>query len=264
MLGSAVLVVLSHLSEQAANQPTKPPTKRQKTRKARTNQQKTENHTNTHNTRPDATETKQQTKRHNGSENSKGGQRTKRTRGGGNRRRPTGKREKAPGKAAGTGGRKQHGPRSVKNVNPSTPLVYPNRRFHKITTPDANTYCGCDSAVTYFSAMSNKGTCSTPTPKCTSDSFFSLQTPHTTEQVNKNQGRHTATAHKQRKEARSSSVATVSSALGDTAVQFSSEHLTPLPWADVSTGKLDSRFPIHNLPSKVVKTIPNCFDIQIT
>ena len=118
---------------------------------------------------------------------------------------------------------------SVKNVNPSTPLVYPNRRFHKITTPDANTYCGCDSAVTYFSVMSNKGTCSTPTPKCTSDSFFSLQTPHTTEQVNKNQGRHTATAHKQRKKARCSSVATVSSALGDTAVQFSSEHLTPLP-----------------------------------
>ena len=61
----------------------------------------------------------------------------------------------------------------VKNVNPSTPLVYPNRRCHKITTTDANTYCGCDSAVTYFSAMSNKGTCSTPTPKCTSDSFFS-------------------------------------------------------------------------------------------
>ena len=108
----------------------------------------------------------------------------------------------------------------VKNVNPSTPLVYPNRRFHKITTPDANTYCGCDSAVTYFSAMSNKGTCSTPTPKCTSDSFFSLQTPHTTEQVNKNQGRHTATAHKQRKEARSSSVATVSSA--QVTLQFSS------------------------------------------
>ena len=117
----------------------------------------------------------------------------------------------------------------VKNANPSTPLVYPNQRFHKNTTPDANTYCGCGSAVTYFSAMSNKGTCSTPTPKCTSDSFFSLQTPHTTEQVNKNQGRHTATAHKQRKEARSSSVATVSSALGDTAVQFSSEHSTPLP-----------------------------------
>ena len=101
--------------------------------------------------------------------------------------------------------------------------------FVKITTPDANTYCGCDSAVTYFSAMSNKGTCSTPTPKCTSDSFFSLQTPHTTEQVNKNQGRHTATAHRQRKEASCSSVATVSSALGDTAVQFSSEHSTPLP-----------------------------------
>ena len=39
----------------------------------------------------------------------------------------------------------------------------------------------------------NKGTCSTPTPKCTSDSFFSLQTPQSTEQVNKNQGRHTAT-----------------------------------------------------------------------
>ena len=96
-----------------------------------------------------------------------------------------------------------HKPRSnaVKNANPSTPLVYPNGRFRKITTPDANTYCGRDSAVTYFSAMSNKGTCSTPTPKCTSDSFFSLQTPHTTEQVNKNQGRHTATAHKQRKEA---------------------------------------------------------------
>ena len=117
----------------------------------------------------------------------------------------------------------------VKNVNPSTPLVYPNQRFRKITTPDTNTYCVCISAVTYFSAMSSEGTCSTPTPKCTSDSFFSLQTPHTTEQVNKNQGRHTATAHKQRKEARSSSVATVSSALGDTAVQFSSEHLTPLP-----------------------------------
>ena len=66
----------------------------------------------------------------------------------------------------------------VKNVNPSTPLVCPNRRFHKNTTPDANTYCGCDSAVTYFSAMSNKGTCSSPTPKCTPDSFFSLQTPH--------------------------------------------------------------------------------------
>ena len=81
---------------------------------------------------------------------------------------------------------------SVKNVNPSTPRVYPNQRFHLITTPDANTYCGCGSAVTYFSAMSNKGTCSTPTPKCTSDSFFSLQTPQSTEQVNKNQGRHTA------------------------------------------------------------------------
>ena len=117
----------------------------------------------------------------------------------------------------------------VKNVNPSTPLVYPNQRFHYFTTPDANTYCGCGSAVTYFSAMSNKGTCSTLTPKCTSDSFFSLQTPHTTEQVNRNQGRHTATAHKQRKEARCSSVAAVSSALGDTAVQFASEHLTPLP-----------------------------------
>ena len=128
-------------------------------------------------------------------------------------------------RGAGEAGRTE----TVKNVNPSTPLVYPNRRFHKITTPDANTYRGCDSAVTYFSAMSNKGTCSTPTPKCTSDSFFSLQTPHTTEQVNKNQGRHTATAHKQRKEARCSSVATVSSALGDTAVQFSSEHATPLP-----------------------------------
>ena len=101
--------------------------------------------------------------------------------------------------------------------------------FVIFTTPDANTYCVCSSAVTYFPTKSNKGTCSTPTPKCTSDSFFSLQTPHTTEQVNKNQGRHTATAHKQRKEARCSSVATVSSALGDTAVQFSSEHLTPLP-----------------------------------
>ena len=59
-------------------------------------------------------------------------------------------------------------------------------------------------------------------------SFLSRR--HTpTEQVNKNQGGHTATAHKQRKEASSSSVATVSSALGDTAVQFSSEHSTPLP-----------------------------------
>ena len=90
----------------------------------------------------------------------------------------------------------------VKNANPSTPRVYSNQRFRYLTTPDANTYCVCSSAVTYFSAMSDKGTCSTPTPKCTSDSFFSLQTPHTTEQVNKNQGRHTATAHKQRKEAR--------------------------------------------------------------
>ena len=134
--------------------------------------------------------------------------------------------------------------------------MYSNQRFRYLTTPDANTYCVCSSAVTYFPTKSNKGTCSTPTPKCTSDSFFSLQTPHTTEQVNKNQGRHTATAHKQRKEARCSSVATVSSALGDTAVQFASEQLTPLPWADVSTGKLDSRFPIHNLPSKVVETIP--------
>ena len=110
-----------------------------------------------------------------------------------------------------------------------TPRVYRNQRFRYFTTPDANTYCVCSSAVPYFPTKSNKGTCSTPTPKCTSDSFFSLQTPHTTEQVNKNQGRHTATAHKQRKEARSPSVATVSSALGDTAVQFSSEHSTPLP-----------------------------------
>ena len=96
----------------------------------------------------------------------------------------------------------------MKNVNPSTPLVHPNQRFHKIT-PDANTYCGSVSAVAYFSAMSNKGTCSTLTPKCTSDSSFSLQTPYTTEQVNENQGRHTATVHKQRKEARCSSVASV-------------------------------------------------------
>ena len=42
----------------------------------------------------------------------------------------------------------------VKNVNPSTPLVYPNQRFRYPTTPDANTYCGCGPAVTYFSAMS--------------------------------------------------------------------------------------------------------------
>ena len=42
----------------------------------------------------------------------------------------------------------------VKNVNPSTPLVYPNQRFRYLTTPDANTYCGCGPAVTYFSAMS--------------------------------------------------------------------------------------------------------------
>ena len=39
-------------------------------------------------------------------------------------------------------------PKLVKNVNPGTPLGYSNPRIHKITTPDANTYCGCDSAVT--------------------------------------------------------------------------------------------------------------------
>ena len=149
----------------------------------------------------------------------------------------------------------------VKNVNPSTPLVYPNRRFHKITTPDANTYCGCDSAVTYFPTTSKKGTCSTPTPKCTSDSLFSLQTPHNrTGQQDPGQ----AHGHKPKGKQQSPSVATVSNALSDTAVQFASEHSTPLPWADVSTGKLDSRFPTHNLPLKVVETIPNCYDIQIT
>ena len=114
----------------------------------------------------------------------------------------------------------------VKNVNPSTPLVYPNRRFHKITTPDANTYCGCDSAVTYFPTTSKKGTCSTPTPKCTSDSLFSLQTPHNrTGQQDPGQ----AHGHKPKGKQQSPSVATVSNALSDTAVQFASEHSTPLP-----------------------------------
>ena len=58
--------------------------------------------------------------------------------------------------------------------------------------------------------------------------------------------------------------ATVSHALGDTTAWFSSEQLTPLLRADVSTGKLDSRFPANNLSSKVVGTIPNCCQIQIT
>ena len=83
-----------------------------------------------------------------------------------------------------------------KTSHASTPHVYSNQRFRYLTTPDPNTYCVCSSAVTYFPTKSNKGICSTPTPKCTSDSFFSLQTPHTTEQVNKIQGRHTATNHK--------------------------------------------------------------------
>ena len=76
-----------------------------------------------------------------------------------------------------------------------TPRVYRNQCFRYFTTPDANTYCVCSSAVSYFPTKSSKGTCSTPTPKCTSDSFSSLQTPRTTEQVNKIQGRHTATNH---------------------------------------------------------------------
>ena len=116
----------------------------------------------------------------------------------------------------------------VKNVNPRTPLMYPNQRFRYFTTPDANTYCGCGSAVTYFSAMSDKGTCSTPAPKCTSDSFFSLQATHNgTGQQDPRQ----AHGHKPQGEAtgKEPGVATVSNALGDTAVQFASEHLTPLP-----------------------------------
>ena len=48
----------------------------------------------------------------------------------------------------------RHNIRPVKNINPSTPLMYPNQRFRYPTTPDANTYCGCGPAVTYFSAMS--------------------------------------------------------------------------------------------------------------
>ena len=62
-------------------------------------------------------------------------------------------------------------------VNPSTPLVYPNRRFHKITTPDANTYCGSTPQL-LTSPMSNKGTCSTPTPKCTQTPSFLSRRPH--------------------------------------------------------------------------------------
>ena len=52
-------------------------------------------------------------------------------------------------------------------------------------------------------------------------------------------------------------MASVSHVLGDTAALFTSEHLTPLPQADVLTGKLDSRFPVCDLSSKVVETIPN-------
>ena len=118
----------------------------------------------------------------------------------------------------------------VKNANPSTPLVYPNRRFHKITTPDANTYCGCDSAVTYFSAMSNKGTCSTPLLSARqTPSFLSRRHTQRNRSTRTRAGTRPQPTNKERKQARSSSVATVSSALGDTAVQFASEHLTPLP-----------------------------------
>ena len=57
----------------------------------------------------------------------------------------------------------------VKNVNPSTTRVYPNQRFHKsprqtqthavVATPQLLSSLQCQK----------KGTCSTPTPKCTSE-----------------------------------------------------------------------------------------------
>ena len=100
----------------------------------------------------------------------------------------------------------------------------------------------CLSSQVPNSSVTQKKRVSTLTPQCPSDFFFSLQTPQRNKstQTNKTQ--------------RCSNVGYCLSCPGD----------TPLLRADVSTGKLDSRFPANNLSSKVVGTIPNCCQIQIT
>ena len=108
----------------------------------------------------------------------------------------------------------------MKNVNPSTPLVYPNRRFHKTTLRQTQTPTVFATPQLLTSLQSQIKELVPPRLLSARQTPSFLSRRRTTRQVNKIQGRHTATAHKQRKEARCSSMATVSSALGDTAVQF--------------------------------------------
>ena len=96
----------------------------------------------------------------------------------------------------------------------------------------------------------------------TSDSFFSLQTQHDQSPGN------TDTTNKQDKERTGKDKVFPLSVwtyvkLSDTAASCSlNELLTPLPWADVSTGKLDSRFPVNKpqvLQIKVCWNNSSCY-----
>ena len=57
----------------------------------------------------------------------------------------------------------------VKNVNPSTTRVYPNQRFHESPRQTQTHVVVATPQLLSSLQCRKKGTCSTPTPKCTSE-----------------------------------------------------------------------------------------------
>ena len=98
----------------------------------------------------------------------------------------------------------------------------------------------------------------------TSDSFFSLQTQHDQSQGNTNttnrETRNKTT--KQRRKVCSLCRSVFCQVRWHSSSCSLNELLTPLPWADVSTGKLDSRFPVNKpqvLQIKVCWNNSSCY-----
>ena len=139
----------------------------------------------------------------------------------------------------------------MKNVNPNALPVHLGRRFQSSSyTARGRQVRSRQLKLATTPLCQTKETCFTLTPKCASDSFFSLQTPHNVT------GQHQGTAHSQSPRSTETRQGGICShALGDTAALFTSEHLTPLPWADVSTQLVNSipGFQFATFPQRLLK-----------
>ena len=79
----------------------------------------------------------------------------------------------------------------------------------------------------------------------TSSSFFSLQTQHDQSQGNTNTTNNQEKGERHNEKMCSLCRSVLCQVMWHSSSCSLNELLTPLPWADVSTGKLDSRFPVN-------------------